>query len=80
MPETTTQESKPPGITDVLSLLRHYRQDHARLAGIAPGLEDRIWHFHAAEASSDLARMVEQLLSPGHGTQAGPAATPAATS
>jgi hypothetical protein len=63
MPEiTTTQGSRAPGIAAVLALLRDYGLDHVRMAGIAPGLEDRIWHAHAADASRDLSGMVEQLL------------------
>jgi hypothetical protein len=63
MPEiTTTHGSRAPGIAAVLALLRDYGLDHVRMAGIAPGLEDRIWHAHAADASRDLAGMVEQLL------------------
>ena len=76
MPETTaTKAGETPGIADVLSILRDYRQDHARMAGIATGLEDRIWHFHAAEASSDLAGMVERLLSRVPDTPVTPAAS-----
>ena len=63
MPETTTTHgSRAPGLAAVLALLRDYGQDHVRMAGIAPGLEDRIWHAHAADASRDLAGLVEQLL------------------
>ena len=76
MPQTTTQESRTPGLADVLTLLRDYRHDHVRMAGIAPGLEDRIWHVHAAEASGDLAAMVERLLQQ---APAEPPARPAAS-